>query len=212
MKRRFGTMLCLLIIGCILVSASGCPIRIKSTGTTVSADTSEDPIPSETSDDPIPSEISETEKPTEDPAEQISRIDVYHSSFGMTESEYRIDLDDRSLWIFIPAWDDYDEYAPRDPDAENEGFTLMFELPAEAIETFRDQCEQFKLTRWKDEYYNDDICDGHQWGMTIQFADGSERQIHGSNEYPGTWDDMREAFEELTGKDVLQVRSDWLYN
>jgi hypothetical protein len=194
-------MLCLLIIGCILISASGCPIRIRSTGTTESPETSEDPIPSETS---------EIEKPTEDPSEQIARIYVYHSSFGMTESEYRIDLDGRALWIFIPAWDDYDDYAPRDPDAENEGFTLVSELSEEAVETFRDQCEHFKLTRWKDEYYNDDICDGHQWGMTIRFADGSERQIHGSNEYPGTWDDMREAFEELTSQDILQVSSDWL--
>jgi len=187
MKRRFRSTLCLLIIGCIILGASGCPIRIKSAETTEYPETSG----------------------TEDPAEQISRIDVYHSSFGMTEGEYRIDLDGRSFLIFR-HFSDYEDFAPRDPDAENEGFTLVCELSDEAVETFRGQCEHSKLTRWKEQYYNNDICDGHQWSMVITFADGTIKEIFGSNEYPDSWDKMRIAFRELTGIDVLAVSSDWL--
>ncbi len=205
MKIRFEAAVCLIIIGCVMISASGCPLRIRSTGSTGSPETSKGGDPTDNS------AISEKPDPEEDTSDRISRIDVYHSSFGMTMSEYRIDLDGRSFSVFSPAMDGYDEYAPRDPDAENEGFTPVSELSAEAVSKFRAQCEILNLTDWKEEYYNNDICDGHQWGMTIRFADGSERQIFGSNEYPDTWDDMREAFEELTGSDVLQVSSDWLY-
>ncbi len=182
MNKRWLPLLCLLIVGCI----AGCA-----------------PRGSDVTDRP--------EDDDDDPEMQIARIDVRHSSFGMTEIEYRIDLEDGSFWIYEIS-SDYENYEPRNSDAENEGFTLVSELSDEEVEDFLEQCDRYNIAKWKSQYMNDDICDGHQWGMIILFTDGTHKEISGSNAYPGTWDEMREAFEDLTGEDILSVSSYWLDN
>ena len=139
---------------------------------------------------------------------EISSIYVYHSSFGIKDTEYKIDLANCSLWEFFIY--DYRNYTPRDADEENEGFLFVSNLPEEKVQNFIRESARHGFTHWKSNYYNDNIMDGHQWGITIFFADGTNQKISGSNAYPNTWDKLKKDFEDLTGINILQLDSDWL--
>lgn len=138
----------------------------------------------------------------------IASIYVYHSSFGIKDTEYKIDLENHSVWEFFIY--DYSDYTLRDTNAENEGFTFVSELSEEKIQGFIRESARHGFTLWESDYYNEHIMDGHQWGITIFFADGTEKEIHGSNAYPDTWNSLKKDFEDLTGINILQLDSDWL--
>lgn len=138
---------------------------------------------------------------------EISRIDVRHSSFGRTECEFRIELDEKSFRTFMSV-PDFEHYEPRDAEAENEGFTYVCALSETDMETFLDQCNRLGFLDWQDKYIEVGLCDGHQWGITVLFKDGTTKEIIGSNAYPDTWNEMAEAFLKLTDENVLLVRSD----
>jgi len=137
---------------------------------------------------------------------EISRIDVYHSGFGARDLEFLVDLENKMLFEFRMG----SEYAVRDETDENEGFSFVRNLDDEDIAVFARESARFGLTKWEESYVDPGICDGHQWGMIIYFADGEKMESHGSNAYPETWDDMNAAFSELTGENILIYKSDWL--
>lgn len=131
----------------------------------------------------------------------IDVIYVYHSAFGQRYPEYKIDLKNKQYWKFTS--DGYENYVNRDSLAENEGFTFICSLDNDNIEAFIDDCLRYGFTEWKNSYNNDEVLDGHQWGITIIFSDLTRKEIKGSNKYPKTWDEMYDAFKNLTGDSIL---------
>ncbi len=134
-----------------------------------------------------------------DPPE-IASIYVFHSSFGVRDTEYNIDIVNQELWAFNSQ--DYEE---RDSTLPNSGYTFVSKLDAEKLETFRLECIRYGLTDWKESYIDEGIEDGHQWGVRITFVDPNFKPIvvYGSNKYPKTYDNMAEAFKHLTGLNIL---------
>lgn len=52
-------------------------------------------------------------------------------------------------------------------------------------EEFIEGIKKLHLGEWRRNYYDNDICDGTQWELTIEFADGHKTfKSCGSNEYP----------------------------
>jgi hypothetical protein len=133
-------------------------------------------------------------------AKVIASIYVYHSSFGLTDTEYKIDLANEQFYSFKISMDDR---AERDPNLKNEGFKTIELLQKDKIGPFREAARKYGLAGWNDAYKNNAILDGHQWGITLNFDDGTVKKITGSNAYPKQWDSMNSAFKELTGVDVL---------
>jgi hypothetical protein len=133
-------------------------------------------------------------------AGNIVSIYVYHSSFGLTDTEYKIDLANEKFYSFRISRDNRTE---RDPALANEGFKTVELLQKDKIEPFREAAKKYGLAGWDDAYVDKVILDGHQWGITINFDDGTVKKIIGSNAYPEQWDNMNSAFKELTGVDIL---------
>lgn len=49
------------------------------------------------------------------------------------------------------------------------------------------------LGEWRHSYRNDQICDGTQWNLEIQYSDGQEPfKVSGSNAFPFNFDELRE--------------------
>ena len=131
----------------------------------------------------------------------VDAIYVYHEGFGQRFPEYKIDLKNKEFWEFTS--DVGANYIARDPSSKNEGFTLICNLEDDNIETFIQDSSRYGFTTWNESYTNDSVVDGHQWGITILFSDSTKKEITGSNKYPKTWNDMYDAFENLTGEDIL---------
>jgi hypothetical protein len=106
-----------------------------------------------------------------------------------------------------------DNYTPRDPFAENEGFEFVANLEDSSIISFRKQANRLGFARWKDisppgfwtwlGFVVDGGC-----SIIINFSDGTQKEF---DEYslntPTTWDYMDAAFKKLTGENILSV--DW---
>ena len=137
----------------------------------------------------------------------ISRLYIYHcSESSVPFEEYEIDFFQREFTIlvrggFIGMTNEVTKDNP-----------VIKSLSEEDINEFLSHAEEKGVTNWKKEYNNIAVEDGHQWGIVIAFTDGSKKEIKGSNAYPETWDAMNDAFEALTGENILHVRSDWLDN
>ena len=136
---------------------------------------------------------------------EIAEIYVYHSSFGVRDTEYKIDFSGKQLLEYMAT-----DYAERDEMLENEGYTLVGSLDDEKIAAFFEDCDEYGFNDWEEDYSRQDIMDGHQWGIFVTFADGSVKKVHGSNAYPETWNEMKTAFENLTDRNVLQLEKNWL--
>ena len=52
---------------------------------------------------------------------------------------------------------------------------------------FIEELTSLKLACWKDNYYDNDICDGTQWELVIRLPDHNEINKCGSNEYSPGW-------------------------
>ena len=131
----------------------------------------------------------------------IDLIYVYHEAFGQRFPEYKVDIKNKQFWEFIS--NSYENFVARDTTSKNEGFTFVCSLSEDKIETFILESSRNGFTNWKDTYENDNILDGHQWGIIIMFSDSTKKEISGSNQYPETWNKMFEAFENLTGENIL---------
>jgi len=138
----------------------------------------------------------------------IAEINFYHSTFGRRSPEFKIDFAEKKFWKYTREVGS--SFAARDSSAENEGYTFVCDLRDDAIDAFLSESAQHGFTKWKTEYVDKNIFDGHQWGATITFADSATLVIQGSNAYPSTWDNMHDAFIGLTGEDILLFKTDWL--
>ena len=142
------------------------------------------------------------------PLKKIQTIYIWHSTMAICSPEYKVDLENGLLWEYHSSPFDPEGYQPRFAGGENEGFTTSSAFTPEKAAAFQENCARHGFGRWKEEYSNPRIMDGHHWGVTIQFADGTQRDTRGSNAYPPGWDELREDFRELTGKDLLGERID----
>ena len=140
--------------------------------------------------------------------EEINEIYFYHSGFGQRFPEYKINLQNKEFWKYTTGAGF--DYVERDVLSENEGYSFVSNLDDENIAIFLRESARYGLTRWKETYMNNNVLDGHQWGITITFADGTSLTSNGSNKYPETWDKMYDAFINLTGEDILLFKRDWL--
>jgi hypothetical protein len=131
---------------------------------------------------------------------EIDEIYVYHSSFGLRYPEYKLDFVNRTFWMYTS---DLWSYVERDTSAENEGFVFVSDLDEEKIKRFFIESARYGFTRWEESYVEENIYDGHQWGVVITYADGTQQAVRGSNKYPETWDKMVKEFEDLVGQKIL---------
>ena len=46
------------------------------------------------------------------------------------------------------------------------------------------------VQNWENKYYDNDICDGEQWELKMEFKDLPKFESFGSNEYPSNWEDF----------------------
>jgi hypothetical protein len=139
------------------------------------------------------------------PAKHIAHIYVSHGAMQFTIGEYKIDFVKKECWMYSGDYFDRgtNEIVRRDPTAANEGYTFVRKLRDADIEAFYKQCDKLGFTSWDDEYVDHMIADGHRWRVVITYADGSTKTVFGSNDYPDTYGNMREAFRALTGEAVL---------
>jgi hypothetical protein len=140
----------------------------------------------------------------------IDVIYIYQSGFGKKTPEYKIDLKNKQFWSFTTDEGKY--YSLRDSTAKDEGFTFVCNLNDDKIETFILESSRNGFTYWKNSYDNQNICDGLQWGVTVFFSDGTQKQVDGSNAFPETWKHMCSAFTVLTGTEVLPIVAPDQYN
>lgn len=131
---------------------------------------------------------------------KVNSIYIFHSSFGLRDTEFKVDLAEKRFYKFTI---DYNNPVERDKDLENEGFQVITDLTDEKISSFKKEADKLDFLHWKRSYDNPNILDGHQWGIIIHFNDGGTKEVYGSNEYPKTWDQMSNEFEKLTGVNVL---------
>lgn len=132
---------------------------------------------------------------------------IYVGSFTDVSGHpaYKIDLKEEELWVY--PWFDQDSYIVKDP-ASLKGGATMYKLDSKKIQQFLLASKKARFTHWRASYDNQSIMDGHFWGITIVFSDSSEKQINGYSKYPRTWNQMYDAFEELTGQNILLVKPD----
>lgn len=126
---------------------------------------------------------------------ELTGLEVWHGSFGQIEVQYTLDLEAPSLSVWYP-----DTFGREEETQES------FPLSPAAAETFRQSPGLEKLLGWGPVYYNMGVFDGHQWGVSLTFSDGTTREIAGSNAYPEGWDLVYDALLELTGKNVMDAR------
>ncbi|RUS41945.1 hypothetical protein [Cohnella sp. AR92] len=137
----------------------------------------------------------------------VSQIYVYHSSEGIRDTEYNIDFVERKFYKYTLNFDNPIE---RDSSLKNDGYDNVINLSDEKIQNFLKKANKYDFLDWKEKYIDNQIEDGHQWGIIITFSNGRKHEIEGSNKYPSTWDDMYSEFEKLTGTNILLLRSDWM--
>ena len=127
---------------------------------------------------------------------------IFAGSYAMqfVVGEYKIDFENKKFWKYPDSGWTFDR---RDAAAENEGFTFVSNLSDEKIKVFFEQASTYGFTSWDDEYVEPMLADGHQWRVIITYANDSTKTISGSNKYPDTYNNMREAFKDLTGETVL---------
>lgn len=56
------------------------------------------------------------------------------------------------------------------------------------------------LHEWKKNYCDPDVLDGMQWHLEIKMTRNRVRNYSGSNAYPPYWSELKEMFEEYTGR------------
>jgi len=121
------------------------------------------------------------------------------------EYEYKVDLKEGKLWSFQYEVLKEDS-ALRDKTAENEGFVFVSDLDEDKIEVFRRKARLYGFDQWREEHRHDLVQGGNCWQITIVYSDETEKTMFGYAAYPLTWNQMHDAFEELTGEKILMGR------
>ncbi|MCL2661622.1 MAG: hypothetical protein FWD64_14040 [Acidobacteriaceae bacterium] len=137
-------------------------------------------------------------------SKSIAVIYIHHDHIFQPCVEFKIDLQNRKLW----AYDGYHNWTcvRRNTTSANEGFVFVKDLADDKIKAFLQEAQKYGLSEWKSSYVNPEIDGGHQWGISITYADGTVQQVQGSNRYPETWSQMNAALKALTDKDILILR------
>ncbi|MFC5528337.1 hypothetical protein [Cohnella yongneupensis] len=135
---------------------------------------------------------------------EVSQIYIYHSSEGMRDTEFYIDFVERMFYKYR------NNNIERDSSLKNDGYDNVINLSEKKIQDFLKKANKYGFLDWKEKYIDNQISDGHQWGIIITYSSGKKYEIEGSNKYPSTWDDMYSEFEKLTGTNILLLRSDWI--
>ena len=140
-------------------------------------------------------------------SEGIAVIHVSQRSAGFSR-EYKIDLARKNLWehaFYIGNGD-----IPRNESAPFEGYRFAGRLNSTNIKAFLEAARAYGFAEWDAQY------DGYQNSpgglappgsgtelITIIFSDGTTKTTLCSGAFPGTYNEMRAAFQALTGMDVL---------
>jgi len=56
------------------------------------------------------------------------------------------------------------------------------------------------IQNWKNRYYDNNICDGEQWELEMEFQDLPKFKSFGSNEYPNNWETFQKIIHEYFPK------------
>lgn len=128
---------------------------------------------------------------------RIDSIYIAHMEMGKIYVQYKIDL------VNNMYWEDTENYSVGNRNAQDEGFIWGMELGKADIIGFRFASLLHGINFWKKQYLFEGVKDGHQWEMIINYSDGREKHIYGSNRYPSTYDELKQDFINLTGKDIL---------
>ena len=134
-------------------------------------------------------------------AEGIAAVYIGSGGSGITRN-YKVDLSRRNFWVY--------EHSPmkgRNEKAPFEGFCFAGRLGKGKIAAFLETADEYGFAGWEGDYDHerdeDPMPGGGPWHVTIVFADGATKESTGYFDYPEHWDEMREAFKALTGKDIL---------
>lgn len=76
-------------------------------------------------------------------------------------------------------------------------------LTSEQWLAFIEELSSLEVEYWKDKYYDNEICDGTQWELTIRFPDRKKIIKKGSNEYPPYWKKFMKIMKKYTGHLVV---------
>ena len=87
--------------------------------------------------------------------------------------------------------------------AKDAEYTLVSILGDDEIAKFRKSAKKYSFAKWEEHYANPSIADGGGWQIMIVFSNGDTLNTSGSNAFPDTWDNMKEAFKVLLGQDIL---------
>lgn len=68
-----------------------------------------------------------------------------------------------------------------------------YSIDKEKWDEFVNKMFELNIHKWKRKYNNNDICDGSQWELKMEFNDLPNFESFGSNEYPKNW----ELFEDI---------------
>lgn len=81
---------------------------------------------------------------------------------------------------------------------------LLKEIPLtdENWINFLEELAALDIQLWKDEYNNNDILDGTQWSLEIQFSGREKIKKWGSNEYPDYWKTFLKLLSKYAVEDI----------
>jgi len=67
---------------------------------------------------------------------------------------------------------------------------------------FVEEIASLEVECWKDKYYDNDICDGTQWELTIMFQNTNKIKKSGSNEYPPYWKKLIKILKKYIDENI----------
>ena len=133
----------------------------------------------------------------------ITKIYIYHcSESSIPFEEYEIDFSQKKFTILVRGG-----FIGMTNEVKKDNPTIKI-LEDESINAFLLTAQEKGFTEWEKFYDNDVVDGGHQWGILVSFSDGTEKEIRGSNAYPETWNEICDAFQNLTGENILFTKSD----
>ena len=112
--------------------------------------------------------------------------------------EDKIDFNNKQHW----------KAGPINRSQKVEDYIFVCDLEDEKITDFLNAIKEYELLSWEGEYrLTGEYHDGHQWSINIIFSDSTSTGAYGDNNYPETYDEIREALENLTGSIILDEKS-----
>lgn len=130
---------------------------------------------------------------------RVASLYIYNQNFDVKTSEFLLDFDESRFYSFSPT----DHLLIRISSDDNQGYTTVAALSPERVDAFFRNVTRYGLWDWKPNEADINILGDYQWGMVITFRSGETQTIYCRNAFPDTWENVREAFETLTGNDSI---------